>query len=111
MPSNNCEHVGKLLRKLHCSPATLQISSDTNNFFDSCPLGPLNDLGQFLREIRIIEMSVGIVKNRLHKRLHIPSRRAKVNEGAACFSQCFCIDLTGQRRYWSSAFAQNLKPW
>ena len=66
MPADGGEDGRKPFGDGHGAPAAFQVGADGNDFGDSGRLGAGDDLGQVGREIREIEVRVGVVKNGRH---------------------------------------------
>jgi hypothetical protein len=62
MPASNGKDTLEPLSQTNCAPAALKVSADADDRGDARMLRPFDYLRQVGREVRIIEMSVGIVE-------------------------------------------------
>ena len=78
MPADDREDIGKLFGELNCPLAAFEIGADADDFGDArCP-GPGDDFWQFVGEIGVIEMGVGVVKCwHYSEKINAKARRGK----------------------------------
>src|SRR5947209_3562312 len=68
MPPNDGIYIPKLVSQSHRAPAAFEIGPDADDLRNPRGFSTRQHLWQFIREVRIIQMGVRVVKNR-HNRL------------------------------------------